>query len=214
MTDSTNLQLSYLDAAQAQKHVTVNESLRELDALVLLAVEDKDLTAPPGSPADGARYLPAATATGAWSGKEHAVAHHVDGAWEFYTPREGFIAYVRDEDVLYLYNGTAWVTADNALTADLKAIAALSPANNDVLQRKSGAWTNRTLAQLAADLANAFTGLGVSGPVGVGSYTVSTLPAAAMTGQLIYVSNESGGAVPAFSDGANWRRVTDRAVVS
>lgn len=46
------------------------------------------------------------------------------------------------------------------------------------------------------------------------SYTVAGLPSAATAGQMIYVSNESGGAVPAFSDGTNWRRVTDRAIVS
>lgn len=47
------------------------------------------------------------------------------------------------------------------------------------------------------------------------AYTVATLPAAASwLAALIYVSNESGGAVPAFSDGTNWRRVTDRAIVS
>lgn len=45
-------------------------------------------------------------------------------------------------------------------------------------------------------------------------YTVSTLPSASPTAQMIYVSNESGGAVPAFSDGTNWRRVTDRAIVT
>lgn len=36
--------------------------------------------------------------------------------------------------------------------ADLTAIAALTPTNDDVLQRKSGAWTNRTMADLATDL--------------------------------------------------------------
>jgi len=41
--------------------------------------------------------------------------------------------------------------------ADLTAIAALTPANNDVLQRKAGAWTNRTLAQFLADLASVGT---------------------------------------------------------
>jgi len=47
------------------------------------------------------------------------------------------------------------------------------------------------------------------------SFTVATLPSAADNPQmLIYVSNETGGAVPAFSDGTNWRRVTDRTVVS
>lgn len=46
------------------------------------------------------------------------------------------------------------------------------------------------------------------------SYTVATLPAAGTAGGQIYVSNESGGAVLAFSDATNWRRVTDRAIVS
>jgi hypothetical protein len=46
------------------------------------------------------------------------------------------------------------------------------------------------------------------------SYTTTTLPTASVVGAMIYVTNESGGAVPAFSDGTNWRRVTDRAIVS
>ena len=48
------------------------------------------------------------------------------------------------------------------------------------------------------------------------SYTVGTLPSAAArgAGALVFVTNESGGAVPAFSDGTSWRRVTDRVVVS
>ena len=45
-------------------------------------------------------------------------------------------------------------------------------------------------------------------------YTVATLPSAAPAGRIIYVSNETGGAVLAFSDGTDWRRVTDRAIVS
>ena len=46
------------------------------------------------------------------------------------------------------------------------------------------------------------------------SYTVATLPAATSPGMMIYVSDETGGAVPCFSDGTDWRRVTDRAVAS
>ena len=46
------------------------------------------------------------------------------------------------------------------------------------------------------------------------SYTVSTLPSAFPAAQMIFVTNETGGAVPAFSDGTNWRRVTDRAIVA
>jgi hypothetical protein len=39
------------------------------------------------------------------------------------------------------------------LDADLTAIAGLSPSNDDFIQRKAGAWTNRTMTQLIADLA-------------------------------------------------------------
>jgi len=45
--------------------------------------------------------------------------------------------------------------------------------------------------------------------------TVATVPSAATwVNSLIYVSDETGGAIPAFSDGTNWRRVSDRAIVS
>lgn len=47
------------------------------------------------------------------------------------------------------------------------------------------------------------------------SYTVATVPAAATYPRgIIYVSNETGGATLAFSDGTNWRRVQDRNVIS
>lgn len=53
-------------------------------------------------------------------------------------------------------------------------------------------------------------------PVKLPSFTVAGLPSASTVGagSQIYVTNESGGAVVAFSDGTDWRRVTDRAVVS
>lgn len=38
------------------------------------------------------------------------------------------------------------------LDSDLTAIAVLTPANDDFVQRKSGVWVNRTLAQVGADL--------------------------------------------------------------
>ncbi len=47
------------------------------------------------------------------------------------------------------------------------------------------------------------------------SYTVAELPDPALhPRELVYVSNEAGGAVVAFSDATNWRRVTDRAICS
>ncbi len=56
--------------------------------------------------------------------------------------------------------------------------------------------------------------LDVDGTLKLKSHTLATLPTATTPGQLAYVSDESGGAVIAFSDGVNWRRVTDRAVAN
>jgi len=58
---------------------------------------------------------------------------------------------------------------------------------------------------------------GPQGSLGVAlkSYTVSNLPTTNEAGHLIYVTDEAGGEVPAYSDSAGqWRRVTDRNVVS
>jgi hypothetical protein len=48
------------------------------------------------------------------------------------------------------------------------------------------------------------------------SFTVSELGnvAADPAGQMVFCINDAGGAVPAFSDGVDWRRVTDRQIVS
>lgn len=89
--------------------------------------------------------------------------------------------------VAVLYGGTGATTQSGARTnlglaigtdvqaydADLAAIAALSPSANDVLQFKSGAWANRTMAQLASDLgvpalssANTWTAQNIFAPSG------------------------------------------------
>lgn len=55
----------------------------------------------------------------------------------------------------------------------------------------------------------------VSGVVQVGEYTVATLPTASTyQAGTIMVSDETGGYTMAFSDGTNWRRTQDRAIVS
>src|SRR5215470_3414221 len=90
MDATSNLNLPFIMAAQAQKHVTHNEALRALDAVVQLMVLDKDLAAPPGSPTEGARYIVAASPTGAWAGQAGRIAARQDGAWAFYAPQEGW----------------------------------------------------------------------------------------------------------------------------
>lgn len=46
------------------------------------------------------------------------------------------------------------------------------------------------------------------------NYTVAGLPSPATLGLMIFVTNASGGSVPAFSDGTYWRSVIDRSIIS
>lgn len=62
---------------------------------------------------------------------------------------------------------------------------------------------------------SSIVGTFLQGAVVVGEYKVATLPTAATyQSGVINVSDEAGGYVLAFSDGTNWRRSTDRAIVS
>lgn len=61
-------------------------------ALPNIHILDRTLTAPPGSPAAGAAYIPAATATGAWAGKEDQIAIWSGSAWVFYPATTGWLA--------------------------------------------------------------------------------------------------------------------------
>jgi len=119
MDETANLKLPYILAAQSQKHVTHNEALRALDAIVQLAVTDKDLGTPPGSPADGDRYIVGASPTGSWSGHATQVAAWQDGAWAFYVPVAGWLAWVTDESQSYLFAGGGWIPAPGGGGASL-----------------------------------------------------------------------------------------------
>ncbi len=102
-----NLALAYLVASQAQKEVTHNDALNDLDALVQLSVIDRTLNAPPGSPATGDVYIVGSSPTGAWAGNAGKVAAYYAG-WKFKAPEAGWTAWARNENHLLYYTGTAW----------------------------------------------------------------------------------------------------------
>jgi len=109
MTDTSSiLGLPLIQPSQAQKHVTHNEALRILDALVQMAVEQINVTAPPTGPDAGARYIVGAGATSAWAGRDGDVAVWEGSAWSFYTPSEGWVAYVIADQTQAVFSGGAW----------------------------------------------------------------------------------------------------------
>ena len=108
MPDSPNLILPYIQASQAQKHITHNEAIKLLDGVVQLGVLSRIVAAPPGSPVDGDRYIVASGATGLWAGWDLNVAFYVDGAWVRLIPRVGWTAYSVADAAFYVWTGSAW----------------------------------------------------------------------------------------------------------
>jgi hypothetical protein len=98
--------------------ISFRQFLRMIDALVQSAVISRTLTAPPGSPANGARYIVGPSATGAWSGSSNNIAVWTTddpaaptGEWNFYAPNAGFLVFCVAESQFLQWSGSAWVPA-------------------------------------------------------------------------------------------------------
>lgn len=105
------LGLPELEAAQGQKYLTVNQTSRRLDILVNLTVFNRTQNAPPGSPAEGHRYIVGSAPTGGFAGQSGNVAAFIGAAWIFFTPSEGWRAYDQGANQFVIYDGAAWVLA-------------------------------------------------------------------------------------------------------
>lgn len=114
MDKSENLELPYIMPNQAQKHVTHNEAIRYLDALVQVGVISRELAMPPNTPENGARYIVASDASAEWAGYENNIAAFQDGAWEFYKPHDGWLVWSLSENLILVFQNGVWQAAQAA----------------------------------------------------------------------------------------------------
>lgn len=139
------LSLPYIQPAQAQKHVTHNEALRMLDALVQLSVASRSVTEPPANPTDGARFIVASGASGDWAGQDHAIALNAGGAWLFLTPGTGWRSWVADEGTEVVWQDGMWQVQAGGLPDRIglgtpaDPVTRLSVASPDTLLTHEGA---------------------------------------------------------------------------
>lgn len=191
---TTHLALPLIDAAQAQKHVTHNESLALLDALAHLAVSARGVAFPPASPIEGERLLIGADAAGAFAGKSGLIATFLAGAWSFLTPRPGWRLYVTAESLLLLYDGANWVDLGSSLR-DLENLSRLGVGT-------SADANNPLSAKLNAALFTAKS----TGESGSGDLRLTlNKEAAANTASLVYQDAYSGRAEMGLSGDDNFR---------
>ncbi len=130
MTTTPNLGMTYIDAAQAQKHVTHNSALDDLDVLVQSSVTSATLTVAPGSPSDGDAYIVAASATGTWAGHDDDIAAYQSGAWAYHTPAAGWVVWNAATGTVIIWDGTAWVDFAGSLTFSQLGINATADTTN------------------------------------------------------------------------------------
>ena len=111
MAETARLKLPLVQAAQAQKHVTVNEALLRVDALAQPVIASRSVAVPPPLAADGALYAVPSGASGAWGGQEGRLALWLNGGWEFADPAAGWRAWIVDEAAAALHDGTDWAAS-------------------------------------------------------------------------------------------------------
>lgn len=118
MADTSQFGLPLLAAAQAQKHVTVNEALSIIDAVAQLRLVSATMTSPPVSPVPGEAYAVASGATGDWFGEDGKLAVATNGSWRFVTPKAGWQAFNVETGSNHLFDGTDWLDSTVAATVN------------------------------------------------------------------------------------------------
>lgn len=178
------LGLPYVVAAQAQKHIPINESLARLDGLVQLAVESRSVSAQPTGPAAGGVWILPASATGAaWAGQPAGGLMRFEaGAWEPLAPAEGVLAWVKDENQMVAFDGATWTP----LSATFRATT--------VAQTPGLASTRLEILEQEVTLSGASTATGIAIPNRAIVLAVSTRTTVAVTGAASYNCGVSGDA--------------------
>ncbi|MGB0498567.1 MAG: DUF2793 domain-containing protein [Rubricella sp.] len=114
MAETNRLGLPLLQAAQAQKHVTMNEALARLDALAALELSSRSATTPPAAPGEGAAFAVPEGAGGDWTGAEGRLAIFVNGGWTFADPARGWRGWDAETGERVIHDGTGWVATEIA----------------------------------------------------------------------------------------------------
>ena len=131
MSETTkNLQLPFLAAEQAQKHVILNEALLALDCLVQLSVSSRTQAVPPELPQDGVRFLVPPEAQGAWAQQVGKIAVFQDAVWRFHMPLVGWMMWVDDEARLLVRASDGWQSLSTSNQVDRFGIVAIADAQN------------------------------------------------------------------------------------
>lgn len=108
MSETVQFGLPLVQAAQAQKHVTVNEALARLDCAAQMRLQSVSVSTPPVAPFDGTAYGVPVGSVNAWEGKAGMVAVASNGGWVYFTPQKGWCAWIVESGTSAVYDGAQW----------------------------------------------------------------------------------------------------------
>lgn len=90
MADAINNPIPLVPENVVDPAAGINLALVAIDAMLQLGVVSVGTNAPPGSPAEGDRYIVGTAPTGAWATHANQLARFEQAAWKFYTARYAF----------------------------------------------------------------------------------------------------------------------------
>ncbi|HEY8594865.1 MAG TPA: DUF2793 domain-containing protein [Devosiaceae bacterium] len=206
MDQSPRLKLPYIAPSQALKHITHNEAVLALDVLVQPGVATSNLTVPPADPAEGDCHIVASGATGDWAGRDGAMAAFSAGAWNFFTPAEGWHVWDAGQGILLRYSASGWQVAGTGgpaldrfgIHTDADAINRLASAAEATLLTHDGAGHQLKINKAgAADTASVLFQTGWSGRAEFGlagddNWHVKVSPDGAAWTEAIVVDRQTG----------------------
>lgn len=160
MSDATaKMNLEYMQASQADKHVTFNSALRVLDIVSQLSVESSTLSVQPNTPIEGQTWIVPTGASGTyWSEfAAQSLAYYCDGQWFAIPPRRGWRSEVSDSGSSVIFNGSIWQPVSSPFSNALSQVSGVGLLAKTI---GNGA-ASRTLAVGAGlSISNADGGLG------------------------------------------------------
>jgi len=118
-----------LSAGQAQKEVTHNEALLQIDRMLHVAVATRGSNEPPAAPSQTASYIVGSAPTGAWTERADCLASYDGTGWTFTNPVRGCLAWIIGEAVFSVYD-TGWSIGGwptNGLKIGGRAVLAAPP---------------------------------------------------------------------------------------
>ncbi len=117
MSDTYQFGLPLVQAAQAQKHVTVNEALVRLDAVAQMRVRADDWGNPSANSYEGEAHVVGPIASNEWAGQSGNIAIFSNGGWVFLTPKVGWRAWNEALGAEIAFDGVDWVRYASVVAA-------------------------------------------------------------------------------------------------